>query len=182
MENIDLEQAYVIIDRYAKLNFLVRVMTNNASKSAEEFNTVSFDIDFSNLGLSEEAAKSLSESPNVVNLKKYGSEILLLAEQASMNVFGHMVRLSNENKEAVKEYVDSMVATYLAKVGTCQDAYYALVVEIEASIREENNPKTRALGKMAKVSLNMITEYNTICQNYSNVSSYLRGMIKNRTK
>ena len=180
MENLDLEKVYAYIDRYTKLNFLVRVLTNNSSKSAEEFNTATFDIDFSDLGLSDEAAMVLSANPNVVNLKKFASEIMCLAEQASIGVFGHMVRLSSEEKEAVKEYVDGMVATYLNKVGSCQDAYYAIVVEIEASIREENAQKTRALGKMAKASLNKITEYNTICQNYSNVSSYLRGMISHR--
>ena len=33
---------------------------------------------------------------------------------------------------------------------------------------------------MAKTSFNKLYEYNTMCQNYSNISSYLRGMIRNR--
>jgi hypothetical protein len=86
----------------------------------------------------------------------------------------------NEEKIAVKEYVDGMVASYLTKIGECQDAYLGLVVEIDKSTKEEDSAKTRSLGKMAKASFNKLYEYNTICQNYSNISSYLRGMIKNR--
>ena len=182
MENLSLDQIYAYIDRYVKLNFLVRILTSHASKSAEEFNSNVFDIDFNELGLSEEAAIVLSANPNIVNLKKYYDEIFRLAEHASTQIFGHMVRLSNDDKLAVKEYVDGMVATYLTKISDCQETYFALVVEIDKSTKEENSVKTRSLGKMAKASFNKLYEYNTICQNYSNVSSYLRGMIQNYTK
>ena len=90
------------------------------------------------------------------------------------------MELSNDDKIAVKEYVDGMVGTYLTKIGECQDRYLGLVVEIDKSTKEEDSKKTRALGKMAKASFNKLYEYNTICQNYSNISSYLRGMIKHR--
>ena len=55
-----------------------------------------------------------------------------------------------------------------------------LVMDIDKSTKENDSAKTRSLGKLAKKSFNMMYEYNTICQNYSNISSYLRGMIKNR--
>ena len=71
MENLSLDQIYAYIDRYVKINFLVRILTSHASKSAEEFNSNVFDIDFNELGLSEEAAIVLSANPNIVNLKKY---------------------------------------------------------------------------------------------------------------
>jgi hypothetical protein len=180
MENFDLNQIYSYIDRYAQLNFLVRILTSPASKNPEDFNSNVFDIDFNELGLSDEAVRVLSENPNIVNLKKYRDEIFSLAEAASVGIFGHMVRLSNEDKMAVKEYVDGMIAAYLTKVTECQETYFALVVEIDKSTKEENSAKTRSLGKMAKASFNKLYEYQTICQNYSNVSSYLRGMIKNR--
>lgn len=180
MENYDLNQVYGLIDRYVKLNFLVRMLTSHASKSAEEFNSNVFDIDFNALGLSEEAAKVLSEKPNIVNLKRYHDEIFKLAEEASTLIFGHMIHLSNDDKIAVKEYVDNKVASYLTKIGECQDTYLGLVVEIDKSTKEENSAQTRSLGKKAKGVFNKIYEYNTICQNYSNISSYLRGMIKNR--
>lgn len=180
MRDYDLNQVYGLIDRYVKLNFLVRILTSHASKSAEEFNSNVFDIEFDDLGLSEEAVKLLSTKPNIVNLKRYHDDIFRLAEQASMLIFGHMVHLSNDEKIAVKEYVDNMVATYLTKIGDCQETYFNLVVEIDKSTKEDNSAKTRSLGKMAKASFNKLYEYNTICQNYSNISSYLRGMINNR--
>lgn len=179
MENLGLEQIYFFIDRYVKLNFLVRILTNHTSKSAEEFNNGVFDIDFNDLGLSEEAARILSQSPSIVNLKKYHDEIFSLAENASSQIFGYLVNLSNEDKIAVKEYVDGMVSFYLTKINDCQESYFALVVEIDKSTKEDDNAKTRSLGKMAKASFNKLYEYNTVCQNYSNISSYLRGMIKN---
>lgn len=181
MENFDLQQVLNLIDRYARLTFLVRILTSQATKSAEEFNSNVFDIDFNKLGLSEEAARVLSASPNIVNLKRYHDEIFKLAEEACTLIFGHMTKLSNEDKIAVKEYVDNMVANYLTKIGKLQDEYFGLVVEIDQSTKEENNARTRALGKKAKISFNKLYEYNTICQNYSNISSYLRGMISNRT-
>lgn len=179
MFNYDLGQIYELIDRYVQLNFLVRILTTHATKSAEEFNSKVFNIDFKSLGLSDEAADVLSERANIVNLKRYKDEIFALAEDASTKIFGCMVQLSNDEKIAVKEYVDGMVASYLTKIGSCQDEYLGFVVEIDKSTKEENSSKTRALGKMAKASFNMLYEYNTICQNYSNISSYLRGMIKN---
>lgn len=180
MENYDLNQVYGLIDRYAKLTFLVRILSTHATKIAEEFNSSVFDIDFNSLGLDDDAARALSENPNIVNLKIYKEDIFRLAEEASTKIFGYMTLLSNEEKIAVKEYVDGMVASYLTKIGECQDAYLGLVVEIDKSTKEEDSAKTRSLGKMAKASFNKLYEYNTICQNYSNISSYLRGMIKNR--
>lgn len=180
MKNYDVGQIYEYIDRYVRLNFLVRILTTQSSKSAEEFNSNIFDIDFNSIGLSEEAAKVLNENSNIVNLKRFRDEIFRLAEESSTQIFGYMFQLSNEDKVSVKEYVDNMVATYLTKIGECQDTYFALVVEIDKSTKEENSTKTRSLGKLAKASFNKLYEYNTICQNYSNISSYLRGMIKNR--
>lgn len=180
MKNINLEEVYALLDRYVKLNFLVRILTSHSSKTAEEFNSSVFDIDFKMLGLSEEAVLDLGISPNISQLKKHSKEILLLAEQASTLIFGYIIELSNDDKIAVKEYVDGMVGTYLTKIGECQDRYLGLVVEIDKSTKEEDSKKTRALGKMAKASFNKLYEYNTICQNYSNISSYLRGMIKHR--
>ena len=180
MENYDLGQIYELIDKYVQLNFLVRILTAHSSKSAEEFNSGVFDIDFSLLGLSSKTAHELSGAANVVNLKKYKEEIFALADKVTTQIFGCMVNLSNEEKIAVKEYVDNMVASYLTKIGECQDTYLALVVEIDKSTKEENSSKTRSLGKMAKTSFNKLYEYNTMCQNYSNISSYLRGMIRNR--
>lgn len=180
MDSLDLKQFYLLIDRYAKLNFFVRILTNHSSKSAEEFNNGGFDIDFNDLGLGEEAAKVLSENSSIVNLKKYRDEIFALTECASTQIFGCLINLSNEDKIAVKEYVDSMISSYLTKIDEFQDSYLAIVVEIDKSTKEDDSDTTRRLGKMAKSSFNKLYEYNTICQNYSNVSSYLRGMIKNR--
>lgn len=177
MEGYDLNQIYDLIDRYAKLTFLVKILSSHASKSAEEFNSSVFDIDFNSLGLDEDAARLLSRNPNIVNLKMYKEDIFRLSEESSSKIFGYMSLLSNEDKVAIKEYVDGMVASYLTKIGECQDAYLGLVVEIDKSTKEEDSVKTRRLGKMAKVSFNKLYEYNTICQNYSNISSYLRGMV-----
>ena len=65
------------------------------------------------------------------------------------------------------------------KIGVCQDDYLTLVVAIDESTKGSDNTTTRELGKKAKASFNRLYEYNTICQNYSNISSYLRGMTKN---
>ena len=71
-------------------------------------------------------------------------------------------------------------AVYLYELFNNELKNLGFVVEIDKSTKEENSAKTRSLGKMAKASFNKLYEYNTICQNYSNISSYLRGMIKNR--
>lgn len=178
METYDLSQVYSLIDRYVVLTFLVKLLTNSNTKSTEEFNSIVVDIDFATLGLSDEAAGVLNNNPNIVNLKKYKAEITSLAEEASMQVFGYISQLSQDDKLSIKEYVDNKIASYLTKVSECQDTYMMLVVEIDKSTKEDNNIRTRELGKKAKVSFNTLYEYNTICQNYSNVSNYLRGMIK----
>ena len=49
-----LNETYALIDRYVMLTFLVRLLTTHSTKSAEEFNSSVYDIDFAELGLSEE--------------------------------------------------------------------------------------------------------------------------------
>lgn len=182
MDHFDLGQVYELLDRYVILNFLVRVLTSHSSRGAEEFNCKLDNIDFELLGLSDVSVELLKSSPSLRNLKKCHDEIFRLAEEASTSIFGYMVQLSNDEKVVVKEYVDTMVADYLTKIGQCQDTYLNLVVQIDKSTKEDNSATTRALGKLAKSSFNELYQYNTICQNYSNVSSYLRGMIQNYTK
>ena len=86
MENYDLNQVYDLIDSYAKLTFLVRILSSHATKSAEEFNSSVFDIDFNSLGLDEDAARSLSENPNIVNLKIYKEDFC-----KSIDKYAHML-------------------------------------------------------------------------------------------
>ena len=180
MEKPDrLNETYALIDRYVMLTFLVRLLTTHSTKSAEEFNSSVYDIDFAELGLSEEEVSDLGVTPTVTMLRKYQSRIIELAEQASVQVFGHLVAFSKEDRLTIIEHVDSKVADYINKIGVCQDDYLTLVVAIDESTKGSDNTTTRELGKKAKASFNRLYEYNTICQNYSNISSYLRGMTKN---
>ena len=167
-----------LLDRYVRLNFLVRILSSHSSKNAEEFNSSVFDIDFARLGLSDVAVEFLGESPNVVQLKVFQQEISNLATEASSLVFGHIPAMSNEFKLAAKEHVDAMVSQYLTKAGECQDAYLELVVEIDKASQAGDYKKIRTLGKLAKANFNKLYEYNTISQNYANVSSYLNGMTR----
>ena len=175
-ENVN--QVCDLLDRYVRLNFLVRILSSHSSKNAEEFNSTIFDIDFANLGLSDAAVAFLGEAPTVVQLKVYQQEISNLATEASSLVFGYLPSLSSEFKIAAKDHVDSMVSHYLTKSGECQDSYLELVMEIDKASQEGNHKKIRNLGKFAKVSFNKLYEYNTISQNYANVSSYLNGMTR----
>ena len=175
-ENIN--QVFDLLDRYVRLNFLVRILTSQSSKNAEEFNSTVFDIDFAKLGLSDAAVDFLGETPNVNQLKVYQQEISNLATEASSLVFGYLPALSNEFKIAAKEHVDSMVSHYLTKAGSCQDSYLELVMEIDRASQEGDYQKIRNLGKLAKASFNKLYEYNTISQNYANVGSYLNGMTR----
>ena len=43
-ENVN--QVCDLLDRYVRLNFLVRILSSHSSKNAEEFNSTIFDIDF----------------------------------------------------------------------------------------------------------------------------------------
>ncbi len=177
MEKPDgLNETFALIDRYVMLNFLVRLLTTHSTKSAEEFNSSVYDIDFLELGLNEEEVTDLGVTPTVTMLRKYQSRIIELAEQASVQIFGHMVAFSNEDRLVIKEYVDSKVTDYINKIAVCQDDYLTLVVAIDESTKGSDNTTTRALGKKAKASFNKLYEYNTICQNYSNISSYFKGM------
>ena len=179
MEKFDnVNQVFELLDRYVRLAFLVKLLLSHSTKSGEEFNSRVFDIDFSQLGLSDEAVTSLGTSPNIVQLRKHQVEISNLATEASSQVFEYMPSLPMEFKVAAKEYVDGMITSYLIKSGECQDAYLKLVMDIDKSTKESDSAKTRVLGKLAKKSFNMMYEYNTICQNYSNIGSYLNGMIR----
>lgn len=174
----DVNQVIELLDRYVRLNFLVRIMSSHSSKNVEEFNGNVFDIDFAELGLSEEAVEQLGETPNIFQLKSFEKEINSLATEASSMVFGQMPALSNDFKMAAKAHVDNMVSTYLIKAGDVQETYLQLVLKIDKASQEGDYNKIRNLGKLAKASFNKLYEYNTISQNYSNVGSYLNGMIK----
>lgn len=179
MEKSDnVNQVFELLDRYVSLTFLVKLLASHSTKNAEEFNSRVFDMDFSKLGLSDETISSLGMAPNIVQLKKHQVEISNLATEASTQVFVQISSLSMDFKIAAKEYVDGMISSYLLKSSACQDAYLKFVVDIDKSIKEGNSNKTRELGKKAKKSFNLLYEYNTICQIYSNMSSYLNGMIK----
>ena len=133
------------------------------------------------MGLDESIANELGKSPNITQLKTYKKEITNLTTEASAQVFVNMSSMPDEMKIAAKEYVDNRVSMYLNSINECQEKYLELVVEIDRSTQEEDSNKTRTLGKQAKSLFNKIYEYNIICQNYSNISSYLSGMTRGIT-
>ncbi len=175
---MSIEEIYQLVDRYATLAFLNRLLTSKNTKSLEEFKTSVFDMDFMFLGLDIDAASTLGMNPDLKSLKIYQEEIVSLADRAAMEVFSWLSTQPVETKEAAKNYADDKVSEYLAMHSAEQDTYLEIVIKIDEATKMGDSNTLRVLSKVAKASYNRMSQYTTICQNYSNVSSYLNGMVR----
>ena len=135
-----MENVYQLIEKYVKLTYIVKVLTGHCSKSAD-FNTSFSNIDFSQLGLSDDILKIIGPNPDVNRLKAYISVFERLADMASMEVFGPLSKLDYEEKLQIKDYLEDRVSTYLTSINTYQETYLGIVFEIDEAGREDNKDK-----------------------------------------
>lgn len=171
-----MENVYQLIEKYVKLTYVVKILTGHCSKS-DDFNTNLSNIDFSQLGLSDDILKIIGPNPDVKRLKSFITVFERLADMTSMEVFGPLSTLEHEEKLQIKDYLEDKVSTYLTAINNYQETYLGIVFEIDEACKEDNKDKVRELGKLAKKNYNKIYEYTVYSQTYSNLACYFKGML-----
>ena len=170
-----MEKVYELIDKYVSLLYISRILTLHGGNNNCLDSSFS-DIDFYKLGLNEELLKYIKENSSAKNLRMFLPIFLELCDEVSREVFGSIIKLSTDEKLQLKEHLESRIICNMPIIDKYQTTYLTIVSEIEKT-NDSNKNNIRELGKLAKINFNKLYEYNFYNQHYSNLVSYVKGML-----
>ena len=183
-----MESKYEILDKFVQITYLVNVLKVNTNKGIESFNNGFTSVKFKELGLADEIVSKLGPSPSLAALKGFQDNIEDLACSYSSYIYGTMVcDLSDEDKVLLKNYAEtksSQFATYANQYGNAclvlQGQMEKLLSSNDKSQVAELKVRIRDLGKAITLNSNKSFEYSSYSSSYSNIASYIKGILGSR--
>ncbi len=180
-----MEKEFNVIERFVQTAYLLNIINLNANKGALSLDNGFTSINFMELGLPEEILEQLGTSPSLEMLKTFSKEIEQLSNAYMGLIYGTMIcELSDEDKAALKELIDVRAAQYVSLANRYENICLSLNGQLQGLLKGrsklyvgDTKEKIKDLGRAITLNSNKAYEYTTYSSIYSNISSYIRGML-----